>query len=234
LNQLFHILQDFVDLFIPSRCINCGTNLFKSEQHVCRECLSKIPMTNFIKNKDNAVSQIFWGRAKLEYAFSYYFFTKNGSLQNLIHEIKYHGAKELAFEMGRKFGNDLKQESFSKEFDVICPVPLHKQKEKLRGYNQSEWLASGLSDALKIPYNKSLLKRKVFTSTQTKKNRQQRWENVKDAFEVDEISKVANKHILLLDDVLTTGATLEACAQKLLEIEGTTVSVASLAYAYDL
>jgi ComF family protein len=234
LNQAFHILKDFVDLFIPSRCLNCGINLFKNEQYVCRECLSKIPKTNFIKNRDNPVSQVFWGRANLEYAFSYYFFTKNGCLQNLIHEIKYHGAKELAFELGKEFGNDLKHESYTKEFDVICPVPLHKQKEKLRGYNQSEWLASGLSDALKIPYNKNLLKRKVFTSTQTKKNRQQRWDNVKDAFEVDKISNIANKHILLLDDVLTTGATLEACAQKLLEIEGTTVSVASLAYAFDL
>jgi ComF family protein len=207
--------------------------LSKHEQCICKICLNKIPKTNFFKEKNNPVSQVFWGRVNLQYAFSFYFFYKNGSLQNLIHEIKYHGAKELAYEFGKQFGFDLLQGFNFKEFDIICPVPLHKQREKKRGYNQSEWLARGLSEVLGIPYSNNLLIRKVFTKTQTKKNRQQRWENVKDAFSVNDISKVANKHILLLDDVITTGATLEACSQMLLEIEGTKVSVASLAYASD-
>lgn len=231
--RVTNIIKDFFDLFIPSKCLNCGLSLTKQEQFVCKSCLAKIPKTNFFKDKNNPVSQVFWGRVKLEHAFSFYFFYKNGSLQKLIHEIKYHGAKELAFELGREFGSDLLHEFRSNKFDVICPVPLHKQKEKRRGYNQSEWLALGLSDVLGIPCDKDLLIRKIFTVTQTKKNRQQRWENVKDAFEIGEISKVANRHILLLDDVITTGATLEACAQKLLEVEGTKVSVASLGYAAD-
>ncbi len=165
-------------------------------------------------------------------AFAQYFFTKGGCLQKLIHEIKYKGAKELAYELGREFGLTLKENGAS-GYDLICPVPLHKEKEKRRGYNQSDWLARGMADILGVAYDKNLLVRKVFTSTQTKKNRQQRWENVKDAFDLGNKSDVENKHILLVDDVLTTGATLEACAQKLLDIKGSIVSIATLAYAYD-
>jgi ComF family protein len=196
--------------------------------------LSKIPKTNFCKDKNNPVAQIFWGRVKLENAFSYYYFTKGGSLQNLIHEIKYQGVKELAYELGKEFGMDLKESGIIDGIEMICPVPLHKEKEKRRGYNQSEWLAFGLSEILELPVEKNILKRIIFTSTQTKKNREQRWENVKDAFETADTNKIKNKHILLLDDVLTTGATLEACAQQFLETEGVKVSIATLAYAYDI
>jgi ComF family protein len=231
--HLLKILTDFIDLFIPSNCLNCGINLYKHEKFVCKGCLSKIPKTNFFKESDNPVSQIFWGRVNLESAFSFYFFSKGGSLQTLIHEIKYHGGKELAYELGLEFGLDLKSEGFNEVYDFICPVPLHKQKQKRRGYNQSEWLAKGLARILEIPVENNILSRKVFTSTQTKKNRQQRWENVKDAFKVIDIEKLKGKHVLLIDDVITTGATLEACAQQLLDVDGTKVSVASLAYAFD-
>ena len=231
--RLTDILKDFLNLFIPSKCVICGINLFKIENFVCKACLSKIPKTHFHKDKNNPVSQIFWGRVKLESAFSFYFFVKGGSVQNLIHEIKYHGARELAFELGKEFGNELKSDGFSISYDLICPVPLHKQKERRRGYNQSDWICKGLSLALGIPVEPKLLSRKVFTSTQTKKNRQQRWDNVKDAFEISDKNKAVNKHILLVDDVITTGATLEACAQKLLEPGNTRVSVASLAFAFD-
>lgn len=227
------IFLDFFTLFIPAKCINCGLNLNKYEKYVCQSCLYKIPKTNFFDDLNNPVSQIFWGRVNLERTFAYYYFTKGGCLQKLVHEIKYRGAKDLAFQLGRDFGTFLSEKSTCK-FDLVCPVPLHRQKEKLRGYNQSDWLARGLSSSLGIGYEKDLLKRKVFTSTQTKKNRQQRWDNVKDAFELGNKSLAKNKHILLVDDVLTTGATLEACAMKLLEIEGSRVSVATLAYANDI
>jgi ComF family protein len=191
--------------------------------------LSKIPRTNFYKDSNNPVSQLFWGRVKLENAYSFSFYTKGGSLQRLIHEIKYHGGKELAFELGKEFAINMKDNGFRGEFDFICPVPLHKQRQKHRGYNQSEWLAKGMSEILKTPIENKVIRRKVFTKTQTKKNREQRWENVKDAFEVIDKDRIRHKHILLLDDVITTGSTLEACARELLEVEGTRVSVASLA-----
>lgn len=231
IQSLFH---DFFKLFIPSNCLNCGLNLHDYEQYVCKSCLVKIAKTNFLYDKDNAVSQAFWGRVKLEYAFSYYYFTKGSILQNLIHEVKYQGAKELALELGKEFGFGIKQSGLVHSIDLLCPVPLHTQKEKKRGYNQSDWIARGISEVLSIPVSTDILKRKVYTSTQTKKTRQQRWENVKDAFEVKHIENAKNKHIMIVDDVLTTGATLEACAQKILEIQGTKVSVATLAYAFDI
>jgi ComF family protein len=234
LMNLSKLFKDFFKLFIPSKCLNCGLSLHDYEHYVCKGCLMKIAKTNFYKDKDNPVSQLFWGRVKLEHAFSFYYFSKGSNIQRLIHEVKYHGGKELALELGKEFGLEIKGSSFCSEIDVICPVPLHEQKEKRRGYNQSEWIARGLSEVLNIPIEKYLLKRMVYTSTQTKKSRQQRWENVKDAFEVGDVQKTADKHVLIVDDVLTTGATLEACAQKLLEIEGTKVSIVTLAYAYDL
>jgi len=148
------------------------------------------------------VSQIFWGRVKLESAFAFYFFSKGGTLQTLIHEIKYHGGKELAYELGIEFGHDLIQEGYGGLYNFICPIPLHKQKQRLRGYNQSEWLARGIAQVLDIEVENNIVSRKVFTSTQTKKNRQQRWENVKDAFQVVDIEKLKGKHVLLLDDVI--------------------------------
>jgi ComF family protein len=232
-NPLSVILNDFLNLFIPSKCINCGINLFKQEKFVCAGCCSKIPKTNFIRDTNNPISQIFWGRVKLESAFSFYFFSKGGILRNLVHEIKYRGGKELAYEMGVLFGLDLKKEKFLLLYDCICPVPLHKTKQRTRGYNQSEWLARGIAKILEIPVDNNILSRKIFTKTQTKKNRQERWENVKDAFEVVDRDKIKNKHILLIDDILTTGATIEACAAKLLDVEGTKVSVATLGVAFD-
>jgi ComF family protein len=195
--------------------------------------LSKIVKTNFHLEKDNPVSQIFWGRVKIEHALSFYYFIKGGILQKLVHEIKYRGAKELAYELGKESAYVLKESDFFSKIDYLCPVPLHKQKEKKRGYNQSEWIARGLSEVLNIPVEKNILKRKIYTSTQTKKNRQQRWENVKDAFDIGEKHKLEKKHILIVDDVLTTGATLEACAQNILEIDGVKVSIFTLAFAND-
>lgn len=227
------IYSDFFKLFIPSKCLNCGINLHKYENFVCKECLFKIPKTNFHKNPTNLVNQAFWGRVKLEYAFSFYYFTKGSILQGLIHEIKYRDATNLAFELGKEFGIELKDSEFHKNIDLIIPVPLHPKKEKKRGFNQSDWIANGMSEILEIPVCTNALQRKLYTSTQTKKNRVQRWDNVKDAFEVTNQSIIENKHVVILDDVLTTGATLEACANEILKTKGTKVSVISLAYALD-
>jgi len=213
--------------------MNCGISLLEHENWVCKECLFKIPKTYSFKNKENLVSQVFWGRVKLEFAFSFYYFSKGSIVQNLMHQVKYHGAKELAYELGKEFAIELKGTDFHKQVECIIPVPLHPQKEKKRGYNQCYWIALGISDVLKIPIINNVLLRSIYTSTQTKKNRIQRWENVKNAFRVNNPSLIENKHIVLIDDVITTGATLEACSAQLFKINGVKVSVISLAYATD-
>lgn len=227
------ILKDFFNLFIPSKCLNCGINLHEHERFVCKDCLVKIPQTHFHLYNENPVSELFWGRVKLEYAFAYYYFSKGSILQGLIHSIKYHHNKELAFELGKHFGIGIKDSEFSKKIDLIIPVPLHPKKEKQRGYNQSKYIALGISEVIKKDVSDKILKRKVYTSTQTKKSRIQRWENVKNAFEIINEQTIKNKHVAILDDVVTTGATLEACASLLKQIDGVKVSVISLAFATD-
>jgi competence protein ComFC len=231
--KLPEIFKDFFNLLIPCKCLNCGINLHEYEDYVCKECLFKIPKTNFYKVTENPVSQVFWGRVNLEFAFSFYYFSKGSILQRLIHEIKYRKAKELAYELGKEFGKELKGSDFHKQIEMIIPVPLHPKKEKKRGYNQSDWIARGISDILNIQVSTQVLKRTSYSSSQTKKTRVQRWENVKDAFAIDDKLKIENKHVVLLDDVLTTGATLEACANQLLQVQGTKVSIISLAYTSD-
>ncbi len=227
------IVKDFLNLLVPSKCLSCGINLIDIEHYVCKSCLNKIPKTRFYGTSESVVSQMFWGRVDLEHAFSIFYFHKGSTLQKLIHEVKYKGAKELAFELGKEMAYDLIGSDFNKSIDLIIPVPLHLLKEKKRGYNQSDWLAMGFAEVLSKPYSKTTLKRIFYTSTQTKKTRVQRWENVKDAFEVADITSIENKHVVIIDDVLTTGATLEACAAKLLNCSGTKVSVVTLAYASD-
>jgi ComF family protein len=227
------IIKDFFNLFIPLKCLNCGINLHSYELYVCKNCLYRIPKTNFYTDTQNPISQIFWGRIKLEHAFSHYYFTKASILQKLIHQIKYQGAKELAFEFGREIAYDLKKIPFYKSIDLVIPVPLHPEKERKRTYNQSHWLALGFAKELNINYSNKVLSRMVYTSTQTKKTKEERWENVKDAFEVNDVQSIENKHIVIVDDVLTTGATLEACATKLLKVKGVKASIVTLAFASD-
>ena len=152
-------------------------------------------------------------------------------MQNLLHHIKYYNKKELAFELGRYLGSELSEAGSFKGCDVIIPVPLHPAKKKKRGYNQSEWIAKGMSDKMNIPLNTNLLNRHVNSKTQTKKNREERWENVRSAFSVELPNQFTKKHILLIDDVITTGATIEACASQLINHTDAKVSIASLAYA---
>jgi len=227
------IISDFLNLLLPRKCQHCGMSLHDFEQYLCKNCLYNLPKTNFHKQLDNPVSQVFRGRVDLEYAFAHYYFAKGSAIQGLIHKIKYQGEKELAYELGKEIGYDLIDSQIKNNIDTIVPVPLHPNKEKKRGYNQSDWIARGLADVMHINYEKELLKRQIYTTTQTKKTKEQRWQNVKDAFVVNNIEQAKNKSIVIVDDVLTTGATLEACASKLLEIEGTRVSIIALAFAAD-
>jgi ComF family protein len=224
-------ITDFINLFFPDTCYACGEVLVKGESIICTDCYYKLPRTNFHMEIDNPISKIFWCRADLYTATSFLFFNKGGKVQKLLHQLKYKNRPEVGFQLGKVFGAELRNSQFYQDIDFVIPVPLHPKKQKMRGYNQSDFIAKGIAESLGTSFSSEYLVRNTFTSTQTKKSRYSRWKNVDGKFSVVNIDKLAGKRVLLVDDVLTTGATLEACAQELLKVPKLTVSVATLAYA---
>ncbi len=224
-------LSDLIDLFFPKLCLTCGSRLVSQEKYVCMSCWYDLPVTNFHKNRDNKVAQLFWGRVNIENAASFFAYKKGSRYRELILNIKYKGLKELGFETGKRFGQILSETVEFRNIDVVVPVPLHPRKFKKRGFNQSEWIALGIAEALQKPMSGNNLYRRVFTSTQTKKNRFERFKNVDGIFAVNNTEQFQGKHILLIDDVVTTGSTLEACAVELLKLTATKISIATLAFA---
>ena len=223
-------INQFFDLVFPRSCAACGVSMVMNEKFICTQCLLELPKTNFHKHKNNPVAQSFWGRVNIEDATAYYFFEKGSKFKNLIHNIKYKGQKELGLGLGKIFGQELKHTKFGL-VDEIIPVPLHYRKKRQRGFNQSERIAKGLAESLCKPLNTKQLYRAKANPTQTNKSRYERWENVEGIFKLKDPESLKGKHILLVDDVLTTGSTIEACAHPILEIEGTQISLAVLAYA---
>lgn len=231
MNKVSQAISDVLELIFPSLCISCSERLISQEKYLCFNCWQDLPVTNFHKNNDNKVAQLFWGRVEIEHATAFFSYKKGSNYQNLIHFIKYKGLKELGFETGRRFGFALLESDAFRSIDIIVPVPLHPKKQKQRGYNQSSCIAEGIANTLHKPVSTNNLFRKIFTSTQTRKNRFERWQNVDGIFGINTPEKFAGKHILLIDDVVTTGSTLEACAYQLLKLPHTKVSIATLAFA---
>ncbi|MBL7932489.1 MAG: ComF family protein [Bacteroidia bacterium] len=180
------------------------------------------------------MQKVFYGRVPLANTWPYFLFEKSGKVQRLLHAIKYEDQKELARYIGAMHGKELFQKGLTENIDVIIPIPLHKKKLKSRGYNQSEWFAKGLGESISKPLDSGYLERTAFTSTQTRKNKYQRWENVEGIFKCLRPDELTNKHILLVDDVVTTGATIEAAHLAFKEIEGLKLSLASIAFAAKL
>jgi ComF family protein len=223
------LLKDFFALFFPGICHACGGLLVNGEHCICSYCSVHLPKTGFHRQKDNAFTKIFQGRLSLETGTALYYYLKGGLVQSMIHGLKYRGIHEIGLFAGRQLGRVLCQSPFYHSVDCIVPVPLHPGRLRQRGYNQSEVFGQGLAEAMEIPLRSDLLKRAAATSTQTRKRRFSRWENVAEAFIVPEPALAAHRKILLVDDVLTTGSTLEACASRLLEVENTRLWMATMA-----
>lgn len=225
--------QDFVALFYPEWCAACHEALVKGEQLLCTHCRMTLPETRFHLDPDNHVAKHFWGRVNIKSGTALYFYRKGSRVQTMIHHLKYHDRPEIGIAIGQYYGAQLKEAPLFSDIDCILPVPLHPKKEHKRGYNQAAQFAKGLSMAMEVPYYKKWLVRNTFTDTQTRKNRMERWQNVDDVFALHKGKYLEGKHVLLVDDVVTTGATLEACAQKVLQVPGAEVSIATIATAFN-
>lgn len=228
IGQLF---SDVVSLFYPRVCLACGNVLFRKEDTLCLECLYHLPKTNYHLEADNPVARQFWGKVHFESAASYYYFTKGSKVQHLIHQFKYKGYKEIGLYIGRLYGRELKESPLFSDIAVVIPVPLHPRKQAKRGYNQAEWFAMGLAESMGALCDTSTLIRAFASETQTRKSRFSRYENVKEIFRIEDRESRKGTHILLVDDVITTGSTLEAAGNTLLGIPGIRISVASIACA---
>jgi ComF family protein len=224
------MLEGFISMIFPEFCAGCSTDLVSGEKLICTNCIYLLPRTTNHLEKENLLTRKFWGKVQIEFGMAFLKYSKKGLVQHLLQHIKYKGGSELSYLLGKWYGEDLKQ-GFAEEFDLIVPVPLHKNKLKLRGYNQSEYFANGLGEALQIPVDPDTVIRTVATSTQTRKKRYDRWLNVEGIFFIAAPEQLKHKHILLVDDVITTGSTLEACIIGLKNVEGVKVSVATIAVA---
>lgn len=226
----FDWISNMYFLLFPNNCTSCGQVLNKQEDTVCVSCLYKLPRTNFHLLKANPVAQKFAGRMPINAAFSFLFFHKGNTCQVLLHQLKYKDREDIGERLGALFGKDLKDDHYPFP-DLMIPLPLHPAKLKLRGYNQCHSIARGMQKYMQIPVGYDVVQRVVANPTQTRKARFERWLNVEHIFEVAEPEKILGKHVLLLDDVVTTGSTLEACGRKLLEAGAREITIATLAVA---
>lgn len=228
---MVNFFSELINFFYPDVCAACNNGLFKGENVICTPCLYHLPKTNFHILPGNAVEKQFWGKVNVYSATALYYFNKGERVQHLVHRLKYFSDKEVGVFTGKILGTDLLKSDRFVTIDAIVPVPLHANKLRTRGFNQSDFFAKGLSEAMNVPFISDYLIRLKATSTQTRKSRFSRFENVNRVFGVNPVAPFTPSHILLVDDVITTGSTLAACADVLLEVPGMKVSIATIAYA---
>ena len=228
--QVKNYFEDFLHLFFPHNCAGCGTDVLNNEDLLCAQCFTQLPETGFLSKPKNPVEKIFYGRLTVEHAGSTFYFNKDSLLQRLTIQFKYRNNKTVAIYLGKIFGNLISNAARFNDVDIILPLPLNKKKQFKRGYNQASLLANGVAQILNKPLVEHAVERIQFTETQTHKNRIIRWQTMEGVFKVTDEALLKNKHILLIDDIVTTGATLESCGDAILEVENTRLSICTLAY----
>jgi len=229
-NKIQQYTSGLLHLFFPHLCAGCGSDIVTTEQQLCLRCIMALPQTNFFNIPGNPVEAAFYGRVAIKNAAAGYYFTKQSLVQHIVFQLKYKGNTLLGFYMGQLLGQHLLKSSYYNQVDVMVPLPLNPAREKKRGYNQATLLCNGIASVWKKPVLDKTVIRKVYTETQTKMGRINRWQNMEGVFKVTDAPALMGKHVLLVDDVVTTGASLEACGAEILKIPGTTVSLATFAY----
>jgi ComF family protein len=227
--RLVSVLKDFISLFFPNYCLGCHNTLVRGESLVCTRCIYEMPKTNYHLQVDNPLRLRLYGRIEIAYALAFFRFTKRGRIQHILHALKYKNEPEVGVVLGKVYGERIKDQNF--DFEVILPVPLHPSRQRRRGYNQSFKFAEGLAASLNIPAIEHGLVRQVQTDSQTNKSKLSRWENVNAVFSIPQEELIRGRHVLLVDDVITTGATIEACATLISKAGCRKLSVASIAVA---
>lgn len=222
-------MRFLLDLFFPPCCIVCDEPLSPGEQHICIRCLMNMPLTPYRAEQESELEKRFLGKVPFCRATSYFRYTKGSPYDRVLFSLKYHGQKEIGRIMGRQAARSLLSSDFFDGIDLIVPIPLHPKRYRQRGYNQSEWIARGISELTGLPINTTSVVRTTYNSTQTHKNKWNRWDDSQHIFSLKEPESLKGKHILLVDDVLTTGATLTACAEEILKAEDTQISFFALA-----
>ena len=229
--QIKRLANDVIGLLFPELCNACGKHLYYGEKEICTKCLFDLPYTDYHLFAANRVAKQLWGRLPCNAAMAMLYFRKGTKVQNLMHSLKYKDKTTVGIKLGNLLGERLQLSEQYAGIDLIIPVPLHHKRERTRGYNQSKYIADGIAEVLNVPVSNSHLLRKESTESQTKKSRYIRYENMQDVFQVVNTQELKDLHILLVDDVITTGATLEACGNSLLTANIAKLSIAAVAFA---
>ncbi|HVF96566.1 MAG TPA: phosphoribosyltransferase family protein [Flavisolibacter sp.] len=228
---LTDIKESILHLLFPHVCEGCGTDVLQQDHFLCLHCHASLPKTEFHLYPNNPVEKIFHGRLRIQNATAQYYFSKQSRMQHLMHSLKYKGNKDVGIYLGKLMGFALAETAHFQPIDALVPLPLFPSKEKRRGYNQATVLCEGIADVLHKPILTDVVIRTVHTDSQTAKNRVQRWQNMEGRFQLVKPEVIYGKHVLLVDDVITTGATLEACGAELLEAQNVQLSVATLCFS---
>lgn len=225
------VLSDVMHLFYPHHCQGCGSDLLQKENLLCLKCINELPHTGFEWHAGNPIEKYFWGRLPVAAAHSEFYFTKDTLIQHLVHQLKYKGNMAIGRYLGGLMGDRLLQSGRFSGVDLLIPLPLYPEKEHRRGYNQAAVIGQGMSLVMNIPLDINSVIRQRSTETQTRKHRTERWQNVDNSFVLADAQRLSGKHLLLVDDVITTGATLEACGRAMLRNNDVQLSIATLAHA---